>query len=295
MAEEQWVDVEGRRVRLSNLSKVLWPATGTTKGEMLHYYSQVAPAILRQLADRPVTRVRYPDGVEAERFFEKNVPAGTPDWVRHHALPASPGAPDDPGTEGTVVDLPVLDGLPALIWVANLGAVELHTPQWRVGPRGGVHPPDRLVVDLDPGPGAGLADCARAAHLIADRLATDGLDQTVPVTSGSKGMQLYATLDGRRSAADVHGYAKDLARELARAHPDLLVADQKRTLRPGKVLLDWSQNHPAKTTITPYSMRGREHPTVAAPRTWDEVGPGLRQLEWDEVLDRLADVGDLMP
>ncbi|MDO8108040.1 non-homologous end-joining DNA ligase [Isoptericola sp. b441] len=287
---EQWVQVEGRRVRLSNLDKVLWPATGTTKGEMLQYYTQVAPVLLRQLADRPVTRVRYPDGVAADRFFEKNVPAGTPRWVRHHWLPASPG--DD---DGTVLDLPVLDSLPALVWATNLGAIELHTPQWRVGPRGGVRAPDRLVVDLDPGPGAGLVGCAKAAHLIAERLADDGLTEVVPVTSGGKGMQLYATLDGSRAATAVHAYARDLARELASAHPDLLVATQKKTSRPGKVLLDWSQNHPAKTTITPYAMRGREHPTVAAPRTWDEVGPDLDQLTWEQVLARLDHVGDLMP
>ena len=290
VSDEQWVQVEGRRVRLSNLDKVLWPSTGTTKGEMLHYYSQVAPALLRQLADRPVTRVRYPDGVEAQRFFEKNVPAGTPSWVRHHELAASPGEDD-----GAVVDLPVIEDVAGLMWVANLGAIELHTPQWRVGPGGGVQPPDRLVIDLDPGPGAGLVACAKAARLVADRLAEDGLPLTVPVTSGSKGMQLYAPLDGHRSAPVVHGYVKDLAHELAAAHPDLLVATQQKAARPGKVLLDWSQNHPAKTTITPYSMRGREHPTVAAPRTWDEVEPGLEQLTWSQVLTRLEEHGDLMP
>lgn len=287
MSAEQWVDVDGRRVRLSNLDKVLWPATGTTKGEMLHYYTRVAPALLRQLADRPVTRVRFPDGVGAPSFVEKNVPSGTPEWVRHHRLAASPGMDD----EGTVVDLPVVDGLAPLVWLANLGAIELHTPQWRVGPRGGVRAPDRFVVDLDPGPGAGLDECARVAHVVAERLDADGLPGTVPVTSGGKGLQLYTPLDGR-PAADVHAYARALAHELAARLPDLVVAEQRKTLRPGKVLLDWSQNHPAKTTITPYALRGRERPTVAAPRTWDEIGPGLRQLLWTEVLDRLDADGD---
>jgi bifunctional non-homologous end joining protein LigD len=289
-AQEQWVDVAGRRVKLSHLDKVLYPAAGVTKGEMVHYYSQVSGAILRQLEHRPVTRIRYPEGVTGERFFEKNVPRGAPEWLHHRVLPASPGTPD----EGTTLDLPFLDDLPSLVWAANQGAIELHTPQWRVGPRGGIHPPDRLVVDLDPGPGAGLDECARAAHVVADRLAADGLERTVPVTSGSKGMQLYAPLDGRRDAMAVHGYAKALAEELAVAHRDLLVASQKRTLRPGKVLLDWSQNHPAKTTITPYSLRGRDLPSVAAPRTWDEVGPGMTQLAPDDVLARLDELGDLM-
>lgn len=287
---EQWVEVEGRRVRLSNLDKVLWPATGTTKGEMLHYYTRVAPVLLGQLQDRPVTRVRWPDGVAGPRFFEKNVPRGTPAWVRHHRLAASPGFDD----EGTVVDLPVADGLPTVVWLANLGAIELHTPQWRVGPRGGVKDPDRLVVDLDPGPGTGLAECAEAAHLIAERLATDGLDRTTPVTSGGKGLQLYAPFDRPRPAAQVHAYARELAQDLAGAHPRLLVATQAKAARDGRVLLDWSQNHPAKTTITPYSMRGRERPTVAAPRTWDEVGPGLAQLTFTQVLDRVDRLGDLM-
>jgi bifunctional non-homologous end joining protein LigD len=287
---EQWVEVEGRRVKLSHLDKVLYPATGFTKGEMVHYYSQVAPVILRQLEHRPVTRIRYPEGVAAERFFEKNVPRGAPDWLHHRVLPASPGTDD----EGTSLDLPFLDDLPSLVWAANQGAIELHTPQWRVEPRGAIRSPDRLVIDLDPGPGAGLDECARAARIVADRLAADGLAETLPVTSGSKGMQLYAPLDGSRDAVAVHGYARELADELAAAHRELLVSSQKKTLRPGKVLLDWSQNHPAKTTITPYSLRGRDRPAVAAPRSWDEVGPGMTQLGPDEVVTRLGDLGDLM-
>lgn len=284
----QWVDVDGRRVRLTNLDRVLYP-DGMTKAEVIAYYTAVAPALLAQLRDRPVTRVRWPEGVGGERFFEKNVPRGAPDWLRHRRLPASPGTDD----EGTIVDLPFLDDLPSLVWAANQSALELHTPQWRVRPDGSFTHPDRLVVDLDPGPPAGLDECAVVARLVADRLAEDGLRATFPVTSGSKGMQLYAPLDGSLTAMQVRECARNLAEELAAREP-LVLANMKRTLRPGKVLLDWSQNHPAKTTVTPYSLRGRERPAVAAPRRWDEVGPGLAQLSPDEVVRRLEADGDLL-
>jgi bifunctional non-homologous end joining protein LigD len=198
---------------------------------------------------------------------------------------------DDDGTE---VTYPFLDDLAGLVWAANAGALELHTPQWRVGPRGGVRRPDRLVVDLDPGPPAGLADCAQVAVLVAERLRAEGLEP-FPVTSGSKGMQLYAALDGTRDAMAVRAHARVLAQDLARAHPRLVVASMTKSLRQGKVLLDWSQNHPAKTTITPYSLRGRDRPTVAAPRSWGEVTSGhLSQLEAEEVAARLERDGDLL-
>lgn len=283
----QWVEVEGRRVRLTSLDRVLFP-DGTTKAEVVAYYTAVAPALLRQLRDRPVTRVRWPEGVSGERFFEKNVPAGAPEWLRRRRMAASPGSDD-----GTVVEFPFLDDLPGLVWTANQSALELHTPQWRVLTDGTVTNPDRLVVDLDPGPPAGLDECAVVARIVADRLAEDGLRTTFPVTSGSKGMQLYAPLDGTLSAMQVREYARNVAEELAARH-ELVLATMTRTLRPGKVLLDWSQNHPAKTTITPYSLRGRERPAVAAPRTWDEVGPGMIQLSPDEVVRRLATDGDLL-
>ncbi len=284
----QWVEVDGRRVRLTNLDRVLYP-DGMTKAEVIAYYTAVAPALLRQLRNRPVTRVRWPEGVGGERFFEKNVPAGAPDWLRHRRLSASPGTDD----EGTVVDFPFLDDLPGLVWSANQSALELHTPQWRVLPDGAVANPDRLVIDLDPGPPAGLDECAVVARLVADRLAQDGLVTTVPVTSGSKGMQLYAPLDGSLTAMQVRDYARNVAEELA-ARDALVLSTMKRALRPGKVLLDWSQNHPAKTTVTPYSLRGRERPAVAAPRSWDEVGPGMAHLAPDDVVRRLASDGDLL-
>lgn len=284
------MEVGGRTLRIGHLDRVVYPSTGMTKAEVLHYYMQVAPAILPQLKDRPVTRIRYPEGVAGEKFFEKNTPRGAPEWLRRQTIPASPGT----GDSDTVLDFPFLDDLAALVWTANGGALELHTPQWTVGPRGGVRNPDRLVVDLDPGAPAGLVECAHVALLVADRLRDDGLEP-YPVTSGSKGLQLYAPLDGRRTAVAVREYARTLAHELAAAHPEQVVAVMRKDLRGGKVLLDWSQNHPAKTTITPYSLRGRERPAVAAPRTWDELDdPDLRHLTPDEVLARLDDQGDLL-
>jgi bifunctional non-homologous end joining protein LigD len=286
--ETQLVEVDGQQLALRRLDKVLYPETGTTKAVVLDYYARIAPVLLPQLADRPVTRIRWPDGVDGNKFFEKNVPSHAPSWLRTVELP-TPGSSRN--RESLV--FPIVDGLAALIWLANLAALELHVPQWTVGPRGGVHPPTRLVIDLDPGPPAGLAECAEAACLIAERLAVDGLT-AVPVTSGSKGLQLYAPLAGSQPVELVHGYAKRLAEELAAEHPKLLVAKMLKTLRGGKVLLDWSQNNPAKTTICPYSLRGRAAPWVAAPRTWEEIeAPGLRQLTAEEVLDRVAEQGDL--
>ena len=286
--DRQMVDVEGRSVRVSHLEKVMYPTTGMTKAEVMNYSVGVAPALLAQLKDRPVTRIRWPDGVQGEKFFEKNTPRGAPAWVRRQKIRAAPGSDD----EGAELELPFIDDLAGLVWTANQGALELHTPQWRVGPRGGVHKPDRLVVDLDPGPPAGLDECAKVAHLVADRLRQDGLDVIVPVTSGSKGMQLYAPLPGTQSVMEVRQYAHDIAYEIAAANPGLVVAIMKKDLRGGKVLIDWSQNHPAKTTITPYSLRGREVPHVAAPRWWDEIEPGLAQLTPDEVVARYAEKGD---
>ncbi len=279
----QTVEVDGRRLGLSNLEKVLYPATGTTKAEVVGYYTSVAPVLLPLVANRPVTRKRWPDGVESSPFFEKNAPMGTPDWVRTVRLPV-PGSTKDRET----IDFALIDGLASLVWTANLAALEIHVPQWTVGPRGAVRGPDRLVVDLDPGPPAGLAECTEVAFAARERLAQDGLE-CVPVTSGGKGMQLYAPISGRQDAMTVHGYARAIAEELERAIPKLVVSRMTKALRPGKVLFDWSQNHPAKTTISPYSLRGRELPTVAAPRTWTELeAGGLAQLTLEAVLERLA-------
>jgi bifunctional non-homologous end joining protein LigD len=286
--DEQLVSVDGHQFKLKRLDKVLYPEAGTTKAEVLDYYARIAPVLLPQLADRPLTRIRWPDGTDSTPFFEKNIPSYAPSWIRRVTLP-TPGSSRNRET----LTFPVLRETADLIWMANLAALELHVPQWTVGPRGAVRNPSRLVIDLDPGPPAGLAECAEAAQLIRDRLAEDGL-AAIPVTSGSKGLQLYVPLDGSQSADVVNGYAKRLAETLARSQPRLMVSNMTKALRTGKVLLDWSQNNPAKTTICPYSLRGRARPWVAAPRTWDELAePGLSQLDTAEVLRRVDADGDL--
>jgi bifunctional non-homologous end joining protein LigD len=287
-APTQVVSVDGRQLKLSRLEKVLYPEAGTTKAEVLDYVARIAPVLLPHIANRPVTRLRWPDGTSSKPFFEKNLPSHTPDWIRTVVLP-TPGSTRDRET----LRFPLFDDTASLIWATNLAALELHVPQWTVGPRGGVHDPDRLVIDLDPGPPAELAECARVALRIRERLTADGLE-AVPVSSGSKGLQLYVPIAGDQSAEVVSGYAKRLAESLARELPELVVARMTKTLRAGKVLLDWSQNNPAKTTISPYSLRGRAQPWVAAPRTWEELTDDkIRHLLATEVLERVAEQGDL--
>jgi bifunctional non-homologous end joining protein LigD len=277
--------VDGRRLRLSSLEKVMYPTTGTTKAEVLDYYARIAPVILPHLAGRPVTRVRFPHGVGDLSFFEKNVPAGVPPWVRR--------AGRDPV-------FPFIDDLAGLTFFANLNSLELHVPQWRFegeGREAVPDNPDRLVIDLDPGPGTDLQDCARVALIVRDRLECIGLDP-LPVTSGSKGMQLYAVLPGVHSSEEIRDTVQQLARELTEAHPTLVVWKMAKQLRTDRIFLDWSQNVAAKTTVCPYSLRGRERPTVAAPRDWSEVESGAEgeeftQLGFAEVLTRVAERGDL--
>ena len=261
----QSVSVAGRTLRVSNLDKVLYPATGTTKGEVLTYYVTHAERLLPELAGRPVTRIRWPEGVARDHFFEKNLPPGAPDWLPRVTVP-TPGSSRGRDT----ITFPLVTDLAGLVYLVNLGSLELHVPQWRVDEDGRPLPPDRLVVDLDPGPGAGLAECSRVALLVRERLAAVGLSSR-PVTSGSKGMQLYAGLEGRRSSDEVSAVAKALAEHLEEEHPALITSRMTKALRPGKVFLDWSQNNGAKTTICPWSLRGRERPQVALPRSWDEV------------------------
>jgi bifunctional non-homologous end joining protein LigD len=278
------VEVAGRRLRLTSLDKLLYPATETTKGEVLNYYAQVAPVILPHLLGRPLTRVRYPHGVGDQSFFEKNLPSGAPSWLPRVRI-------DD-------VTYPMVEDLAELTYLVNLNSIELHIPQWTVDHGGARRHPNRLVIDLDPGAPAGLRECARVALMVRERLGELGLD-LYPVTSGSKGMQLYAGLPGDLSSDQVRDLTQQLAQELTKKHPELIVWKMTKSLRPGKVFLDWSQNVAAKTTICPYSLRGRETPTVAAPRTWEEVEAGaedggLEQLMFDQVLERLEQDGDLV-
>lgn len=290
---EVHVEVEGRTLRLSNLDKVLYPGTGTTKGEVLHYYAQVAPVMLPHLAGRAATRIRWPNGTGQGSFFEKNAPGGTPSWVRIATVPTTGSRG---GTEGEL-RFPVVDDLATLTWLANLAALEIHVHQWRVDDDSHPLPPDRLVIDLDPGDGAGLGECAQVALMVRDRLAEDGL-ACAPVTSGSKGLHLYAALDGSQDSGEVRDRAHALGDELARAS-DLVITEMTKAKRSGKVFLDWSQNTAAKTTVAPYSLRGRDAPWVAAPRTWAEIEAGaedpleLEQLRLTEVLARVEEHGDL--
>jgi bifunctional non-homologous end joining protein LigD len=285
VTETTSVLVAGRRMRLSSLDKLLYPATETTKGEVLNYYASVAPVLLPHIAHRPVTRVRWPHGTADQSFFEKNLPSGAPSWL--------------PSVRIDDVTYPLVPDLAALTYLVNLNSIELHVPQWTVSESGERENPNRLVIDLDPGKPAGLNECSQVALMVRERLDRLGLE-LFPVTSGSKGMQLYAGLGHDLTSDEVRDLAQQLAQELTKKHPELILWRMTKSLRPGKVFLDWSQNVAAKTTISPYSLRGRETPTVAAPRSWAEVeaaasgGLVLEQLMFDEVLDRLDRDGDLL-
>jgi bifunctional non-homologous end joining protein LigD len=294
--EEVFVDVEGRTLKISNLGKVLYPRTGTTKGEVLSYYAQIAPVLLPHLKDRAVTRIRWPHGVEDMSFFEKNIPGGTPSWVHTVKVPTT-GSRTASKEDGTLT-FPIVDDLATLTWLVNLAALELHVHQWTVGRNGRPRGADRLVIDLDPGEPAGLHECCGVALLVSDALEERGL-VAKPVTSGSKGLHLYADLPKRMPSDESTRLAKEVAEELEKAHPKLVTATMTKARRSGKVFLDWSQNSGSKTTISPYSLRGREKPYVATPLGWDEVEAGaedpdaLEQLRFDEVLTRVEEFGDL--
>ena len=294
--DEVLVDVEGRTLRISNLGKVLYPRTGTTKGEVLNYYAQVAPVLLPHLKDRAVTRIRWPHGVEDMSFFEKNIPGGTPSWVHTVTVPTT-GSRTASREEGTLT-FPIVDDLATLTWLVNLSALELHVHQWTVGRNGRPRGADRLVIDLDPGEPAGLHECCRVALLVSDALEERGL-VAKPVTSGSKGLHLYADLARPMPSEKSTALAKEVAGELEKQHAGLVTASMTKSRRAGKVFLDWSQNSGSKTTISPYSLRGKERPYVATPLGWDEVEEGaddpdaLEQFRYEQVLERIEQYGDL--
>ena len=277
------VRVDGRELVLTNLEKIMYPETGTTKADVLAYYAAVAPVLIPAARNRPATRKRWVHGVgtadaPGEMFFQKNLDHSTPGWVPRAAITH----------KDRTIQYPLVNDPATLTWLAQIAALEIHVPQWRVDSHGNAMPPDRLVLDLDPGEGAGLAECVEVARLARTILQDVGLDP-VPVTSGSKGIHLYAALDGSQSSDRISDFARELARSLEADHPDLAVSDMKKTLRTGKVLVDWSQNNAAKTTIVPYSLRGRLRPTVAAPRTWRELSSAsLHQLDFQEVMKRVA-------
>ncbi|MGJ9412930.1 ATP-dependent DNA ligase [Aeromicrobium sp. CF4.19] len=278
------VTIDGHRLRLTNPDKVMYPETGTTKAEVISYYVQVAPYLLPHVRDRAATRKRWVEGVGGEVFFEKNLPDSAPSWLRRASLQH----------KSRRTSYVVIDSVATLAWLGQVAALEIHVPQWRVGSRGEHLPPDRFVLDLDPGPGAGLPECVEVAHAARELLEGLGLE-AFPVTSGSKGLHLYAGLPGDRDAEYVNAFAKQFAQALEGELPDLVVSTQRKSERAGKVLADWSQNNANKTTIAPYSLRGRDQPTVAVPRTWEELDdPDLRQLTMAEVLVRVAELGDPM-
>ncbi|MCZ9291653.1 ATP-dependent DNA ligase [Corynebacterium lehmanniae] len=279
MANDQRVRVGGRELTVSNLDKVLYPATGTTKADVMRYYQAVADVLVPQVRRRPVTRKRWPEGVDKQSFFRKDLEDSAPAWVPTGTIQHTT----------SVNAYPLIDGSATLAWLSQVAALELHTPQWRFGADGKPQNPDRLVLDLDPGPGVELHDTAEVALMCREILEDMGLT-CVPVTSGSKGIHLYAGLDGTSDAIAVTNVAKTLAQHLQRAHPDSITAVMAKAERKGRVFIDWSQNNGKKTTVSPYSLRGRERPTVAAPRTWEEIAdPALRQLELDEVIARVED------
>ncbi|MEE2034108.1 ATP-dependent DNA ligase [Rhodococcus chondri] len=275
--------IEGRRLNLTNLDKVLYPRTGTTKGEVVDYYLAVADAMLPHVEGRAGTRKRWPNGVDEPAFFEKNLASHAPSWIDRRTLHHKQRS----------VTYPVFDSAASLAWLGQQAALELHVPQWRFD--GSIEgPATRIVFDLDPGPGAGLDECAVVARYVRDMVGELGWE-TYPVTSGSKGLHLYVPLDRKISSSGASTVARQVATNLASLHPDFVTATMAKAVRGGKVFVDWSQNNGAKTTVAPYSLRGRDEPWVAAPRSWDELDePGLRQLRFDEVLERLDEYGDLL-
>ena len=289
-------EVDGHTLKISNLDKVLYPVTGTTKGEVLNYYARIAPVLLPHVEDRAVTRIRWPHGVQGEMFFEKNLPAGAPKWLRRAKVPTtgSRGGSEKPGE----ITFPIIDGVASLTYLVNLASLELHVHQWTVTKTGKLRKPNRLVIDLDPGEPAGLMQCCEVATLVREKLAARDLI-AMPVTSGSKGLHLYAALPGRLDSDGTTALARVVAEELQAEHPKLVTATMTKAKRSGKVFLDWSQNAGSKTTVSPYSLRGKEKPWVATPVTWAEVEEGaedefgLGQFRFDEVLQRVEEHGDL--
>jgi bifunctional non-homologous end joining protein LigD len=274
------VEVEGRRLSLSNLDKVMYPAVGFTKGQVIDYYTRIAPAVLPHLRNRPLTLKRYPNGVDSQYFYEKRCPSHAPDWVRSE--------------EASGINFCICDDLPTLVWLANLADLELHPSLSLVDDTGR---PTVMAFDLDPGQPAGVRECCEVALILREALGRLGLESFAK-TSGSKGIQVYVPLNS--DDVDYDGGTKALSNALARhleaEHPKLIVSSQKKELRRGKVLIDWSQNDEHKTTVCVYSLRARERPTVSTPLAWAEVeagDPDALVFETDDVLARVAERGDL--
>jgi bifunctional non-homologous end joining protein LigD len=283
-AQRVEVEVQGRLLSLSNLDKVMYPETGFTKGQVIDYYTRVAPVLLPHLRDRPLTLKRYPNGVEGGHFYEKQCPSHRPDWVRSEAIEL----------RSKTIRFCICDDLPTLVWLANLADLELHPSLSKVPE---IERPTLMAFDLDPGPGTGLRECCEVALVLREALARLGLE-CFAKTSGSKGIQVYVPLNGDDVDYD-HGtkrLSNALARHLESEHPKLIVSSQKKELRKGKVLIDWSQNDEHKTTVSVYSLRARERPTVSTPLSWveiEEADPESLVFEAYDVLARGEEHGDL--
>src|SRR6267378_374929 len=282
------VEVQGRKLSLTNLDKVLYPATGFTKGQVVDYYVRIAPYLLPHLAGRPLTMKRYPGGVEQEYFFEKNAPLHRPDWVKT--------APVWSESNKRTINFLLANDLPTLVWIANLASIELH-PSLSLA--SDIATPTMIVFDLDPGPPANIVQCAQVGLWVREIFDHFGL-QSFPKTSGSKGLQIYVPLNTKTTYEQTKSFAHALARLLEHEHPDLVVSDMKKAVRTNKVFVDWSQNDQHKTTISVYSLRAREHPTVSTPVNWDEVEQALKKkdavrlvFEAKDVLARVEKMGDL--
>jgi bifunctional non-homologous end joining protein LigD len=284
--------IGGRELSVTNLDKVLFPVSGFTKGQLIDYYVRVAPVMLPHLRERPLTMKRFPDGVGGKSFFEKHIPSHAPEWVRSVEVPASDGQ--------DVIPYAMANDLPTLAWAANLGTIELHVPLWHVG-RHRTLParPDHMVFDLDPGEGTSIVECCEVAGYVMEELEQQGIESYAK-TSGSKGLQLYATVGPRTTWDGVRDRTHELARKLESDHQELVVSNMRRSFRRGRVLIDWSQNHPAKTTVAVYSVRAMPRPTVSTPVTRAEVrrcavkkDPHLLRFETDDVLRRVEEDGDL--
>ncbi len=282
------VEIQGRHLKLSNLQKVMYPATGFTKQQVIDYYARIAPAMLPHLEGRALTRKRYPDGVDGEPFFEKNAPMHKPDWVKTAPI----------WSEGNrrTVHYVLANDLPTLIWLANLAALELH-PSLALAKD--ITRPTEMVFDLDPGPPANIVQCCQVGLWLREIFEHFGL-QSFPKTSGSKGLQLYVPLNTPTTFDDTKSFSRALAQLLEHEHPDMVVSDMKKHLRTGKVFVDWSQNDEHKTTVAVYSLRAREHPTVSTPVTWEEVERALKKkdasllvFEAPQVVSRFEKKGDL--
>jgi bifunctional non-homologous end joining protein LigD len=282
------VEVEGRKLKLSNLDKVLYPAAGFTKGQVIDYIVHIAPVLLPHLAGRPLTMKRYPEGVDHSYFFEKNAPMHRPDWVKTAPIWSE-------GNKRTVNYI-LANDLPTLVWIANLASLELH-PSLSLAAH--IETPTMIVFDLDPGPPANIVQCAQVAIWVRAIFDHFGL-QSFPKTSGSKGMQIYVPLNTKTTYEETKPFAHAVARLLEQEHPELVVSDMKKAVRANKIFVDWSQNDRHKTTIAVYSLRARERPTVSTPITWDEVEQTLKKkdaprlvFEALDVLKRVEKMGDL--